>query len=208
MKYFDVSAFDEFMPVISRNTLKSLSKDRRLFLSALWMQADEVLPVFDKLLTDLRNHYVKSGGDKNKWIKYVIAGLKETEEINYNKRHIIISRLQEEIGSITLEEMFINVSDLYRITQKLKEHSFVNKEGQWVGKASPGKPKIPKVKQLAALALVIQEKDFLVRKQYQAKELHKAFNTYFHIKTANNYFKPTVIEEEGVEEYKSLFSFI
>lgn len=105
----------------------------------------------------------------------------------------------------SLENMFSNPQDLQRITDLLTKKSFV-KNGTWQGKPEPVSGRNPKEKLLAALALVIQERNFLKKKHYQAKQIHKAFNDHFDISTGGRYFKPG--QKLELEEYKRLFYFI
>lgn len=105
----------------------------------------------------------------------------------------------------SLENMFSNSKDLQRITERLTQKSFVN-NGIWQGKPDPVSGRNPKEKLLAALALVIEERNFLKKKHYQAKQMHKAFNDHFDISTGGRYFKPG--QKLELEEYKRLFYFI
>ena len=146
------------------------------------------------------------GQISNSDINFIIEAINKAQQKADN---IPDKQTEIEEKSLSLEDLFTNVSDLHRITEQLKDKSFINQKGQWVGKAPVGKAEVPVESQLSALALVIQEKGFLKRNKYYAKELHKAFNEYFHIKTGGNYFKPSVIDSEDIDKkYKGLFSFI
>lgn len=106
---------------------------------------------------------------------------------------------------VSLENMFSNPEDLNRITEQLTQKSFL-KDGIWQGKPDPITGRNPKEKLLAALALVIQERNYLNKKRYQANIIHKVFNDHFNIQTGGRYFKPG--QKLELEEYKRLFYFI
>lgn len=108
--------------------------------------------------------------------------------------------------SKTLKDMFKDASELDRITEQLKKKSFINQEGVWQGKRDPHTGKTPKEKQLAALAVVIEEKGFLKSKSYTDKAVGAAFCDYFQLETQGYYFK--FGQRMQIEDQKSLFNFI
>ena len=101
--------------------------------------------------------------------------------------------------------MFSNPEDLKRITEQLTQKSFL-KDGIWQGRPDPITGRNPKEKLLAALALVIQERNYFKKKRYQASIIHKVFSDHFIIQTGGRYFKPG--QKLELEEYKRLFYFI
>lgn len=105
----------------------------------------------------------------------------------------------------SLENMFSNPQDLQRITEQLTQKSFL-KDGIWQGKTNPINGRNSKEKLLAALALVIQERNYLKKKSYSAKQLHQTFNSYFLVKTSGYFFKPG--QSTQIEDSKKLFYFI
>ena len=107
---------------------------------------------------------------------------------------------------LTLPEMFKDAGELDRITEQLKKKSFINQEGAWQGKRDPHTGKTPKEKQLAALAVVIEEKGFLLSKSYTDKAVGAAFCDYFQLETQGYYFK--FGQRMQIEDQKSLFNFI
>lgn len=111
----------------------------------------------------------------------------------------------KEPESLTLKDMFSDPKELQRINDQLTKKSFV-KNGIWQGKTDPVNGRNPKEKLLAALALVIEERNFLKKKRYKANQMHEAFNNYFRVKTSGYFFKPGQLTQ--IEDSKKLFYFI
>ena len=153
-------------------------------------QMDWLLHTLDWFLTN-------SGNFKG-WQVVIIEKWLVTKKDIYSKVEIV-KREREE----TLEDMFKDPDKLQQITEKLEKNSFT-KEGIWKGKHDHKTGKIPKEKQLAALALVITEKK-LLKKDYNDKETAIAFLQYFNMNTSGHYFK--FGQRIEIDEYKKLFAF-
>lgn len=175
-----------------------------------------------KIQSFLEDLFSSYDGDSSAWLHYTLNWITDkkknfkgwqiiiiekwlTDKIDiYSKMHEVKKQVKE-TDSLMLTDMFSNPDDLQRITNQLTKKSFV-KNGTWQGKPDPVTARNPKEKLLAALALVIVERDFLKKKHYQAKQMHEAFNTYFKVKTSGYFFKPGQLAQ--IEDSKKHFYFI
>ena len=94
MEYYNTEAFSEKFPERSRKILRARTGRDRKFLMTLWIQADEVPLVFEKLLTDLLNYYHSQGGDIGTWITHVAGEIEKLTQIDDDVREIIITHLE------------------------------------------------------------------------------------------------------------------
>ena len=104
-----------------------------------------------------------------------------------------------------LEEMFADKSKLYKLVEELKIKNIVDPDGRFVGVT--GRPEVKGIaKQLIALSDLC--KDFYKKQNYQKKELHHAWTSYFQIEISEVMFSEYKKPPEESEYHKLFYNLI
>lgn len=201
---------------LSEDNIQKLNLiDKSRFGEVFWRfkKKKEIINFLERNFSD---YCVWQKGNPLNWLNYTLDFVKNNISYFIAWQIVIIEKwltekkevyskikIKSKEDPLSLEDMFSDLGELQRITKELTKRSFVE-DGIWQGRVDPKTARNPKEQLLAALAIVIKKRNFLIKKHYKATQTHKAFNNYFQVKTAGRYFKPGA----DVGEYERIFYFI